>query len=100
MDIVIRSKHIEDKLKVRNIGLEDIVQCFANREGGFPEDNRPNHKTVPPTRWFIAEDDSGRLLKIVFMYLEGSKEIHVKSAFEPNSQQLLLYKKYLNTPRL
>jgi hypothetical protein len=43
--------------------------------------------------WFIAETDSGRLIKIVFIELDdGSYEI--KTAYEPNVIEVKIYEKY------
>ena len=41
------------------------------------------------TKWFIAETDSGRELKIVFMMEEGV--VFLKSAYEPNSAERGIY---------
>lgn len=43
----------------------EIEQCFANREGNFLLDEREEHQSDPPTKWFIAQTDYGRKLKIV-----------------------------------
>ena len=49
----------------------EIEEAFANREGGFLEDERAEHITIPPTQWFIAETNHGRRLKIVFIADSG-----------------------------
>jgi hypothetical protein len=63
-----------------------------NRSGGFLEDTRLDHKTEPPTLWFIAKTDELRLLKVVFMELNGQYEI--KTAYEPNENEVKIYEKY------
>lgn len=52
-------------------------------------DNRLNNQTDPPTRWFIAETDMGRRLKIV--YIRTDKEFIVKTAYPPNAEELEIY---------
>ena len=63
-----------------------------NRIGGFLEDMRLDHKTEPPTLWFIAETNAGRLLKVVFMELDNQYEL--KTAYEPNKDEVKIYEKY------
>ena len=88
------SKRIVEKLKIKHkVSVNEVVETFLNRTLGFLEDTRLNHKTEPPTLWFIAETDRGRLLKIVFMIVEeGTYEI--KTAYEPNQAELQIYEKY------
>ena len=53
------------------------------------EDLRENHKTDPTTMWFIAETHKGRKLKVCFVQV--ATEINVKTAYEPNDQELRIY---------
>lgn len=92
MEIVIPSANIERKLAKRGISLEDCVECFENRTASFLEDTRERHQTNPKTLWFIAETNMGRLLKVVFIPFLDIGEIHIKSAFEPNSTEITLYR--------
>lgn len=83
-------KKLKDKHRVK---IEEVWECFINRIGGFLEDTRTSHRTEPPTMWFIAETDKGRLLKVVFMELsDGNYEI--KTAYEPNDTEVTIYEKY------
>jgi len=62
------SSRIRQKLQEKHTVTEDeIVQCFADSTNKFLEDTREDHKTDPPTRWFIAETNYGRELKVVFV---------------------------------
>ena len=69
----------------------EIVQCFANRTGKDLIDTRAEHLTNPLTRWFIAETDFGRNLKVA--YMSSQKGIVIKSAYDPNAMELRIYKK-------
>ena len=60
---------------------------------GLLEDTRENNKTQPPTRWFIAETDHGRLLKVVFVRRDDGY-IYLKTAYEPNEVEVNIYEKY------
>lgn len=70
----------------------EVWQCFLNHtENRFLEDSRENNKTNPPTMWFISETDSGRLLKVCFIYLEDIQKTVIKTAFEPNQDELDIF---------
>jgi uncharacterized DUF497 family protein len=85
--------NILTKLQERhNVSLHEVRQCFINRDGGFLEDNREEHKTNPPTEWFIAETNQGRLLKVCFVQI--GTEIDIKTAYEPNEDEIRIYKLY------
>lgn len=70
----------------------EVEQCFANRTGLYLIDNREDHESDPPTRWFIAETFYGRKLKIVFI-LRGV-DIHLRTAYVPNTDELEIYSNY------
>ena len=82
------------KLAARHkVEVQEIEQCFCNRERGFLADTREDHKTDPQTMWFIAETNFGRMLKVVFMILED-KSVTIKSAFVPNDKELEIYNRH------
>lgn len=82
---------IERKLKVKhNVLPSEVRECFANVQRGFLEDTREDHKTNPPTRWFIEETDRGRALFIAFMMIEG--KIVIKTAFDADDNRKHVYK--------
>ena len=91
MGLVISPK-IKEKLRHKHwVSEEEIVQCFASREGRLLTDLREEHRTDPPTHWFIAETSYGRLLKVVFVPI--GEDIHIKTAYEPNETEIRIYKK-------
>ena len=71
----------------------EVEQCFASRDRGFLEDDREQNRTVPPTWWFISDTFMGRLLKVVFILLEDGT-IVIKSAYEPNEEEIRIYYKF------
>lgn len=71
---------------------EEIEQCFANRSGVYLIDDREEHQSNPPTRWFIAETDFGRKLKVVFMPM--GKDIHLRSAYDPEPEAVEIYSEH------
>lgn len=68
---------------------EEIIQCFANRSGVFLLDTRANNLTNPVTRWFIAETNFGRKLKVAFMVLTDG--IVIKTAYDANLEEIRIY---------
>lgn len=83
----------EAKLKTKhNVTIPEVRQCFLNRSGRLLIDNRALTKTNPPTLWFIADTNNVRTLKVVYIQI-GSK-IHLKTAFEPNAEELAIYRQY------
>jgi hypothetical protein len=77
---------LRDKHRVER---REVETCFMNREGRLLEDVRAKHRTDPPTLWFIAPTNQGRLLKIV--YIQTGSVVTLKSAFEPNAAELQIY---------
>ncbi|MDO3521828.1 ADP-ribosyl-(dinitrogen reductase) hydrolase [Ralstonia pseudosolanacearum] len=72
---------IKHKLEIKhNVTELEVRQCFLNRCGIYLVDDREDHRTDPPTLWFVAETDRGRVLKIIFMHVDGN--VVLKSAFD------------------
>lgn len=89
------SARVLEKLlaKVPPVSRAEVEQCFMNRLPGEPlEDRRAQHKTEPPTLWFIAETDKRRRLKIV--YVEEGDDIDLKTAYDPNMTELAIFIKH------
>ena len=91
---LIISSRVQAKLAAKEspVSREEIVQCFANRTGKYLLDTREEHASNPPTRWFIAETDYGRKLKVVF--IQDEEKTIIRSAFEPNGIEKTIYSKY------
>lgn len=71
---------------------EEIEECFANRSGTYLEDTREQHKSDPPTQWFIAETFYGRKLKIAFIQKDANTII--RTAYDPNKEEIRIFNKY------
>lgn len=76
--------------KIPPVTEDEIRQCFANRSGSYLIDTRADNLTNPYTRWFIAETDFGRKLKIAFVPMNDG--LHIKTAYDPNPVELRIYK--------
>jgi len=90
------SPKILDKLDVKHgVTREEVIQCFYNKNNEDDLiDNREQNRTMPPTLWFLAETNCGRLLKIVYVFREDNSTFYVKSAYEPNSTEIHIFNKY------
>lgn len=90
MGLIISLK-IELKLANKNppITRREVEECFANRNGKYLEDTREKHASDPPTRWFIAETNYGRKLKIVFV--PRGHNLFLRTAVDPNFDELAIY---------
>ena len=87
------SAKVKAKLqKKHNVTEDEISECFQSCEKSFLTDTREEHRTNPPTQWFISETDYGRLLKVVFI-MRTNGDIEIKTAYEPNQTEIAIYSK-------
>lgn len=72
-----------------NVTDDEILEAFANSDGRVCTDTRAWHATNPPTRWFVAETDRGRMLKVMYVPLPTGV-VEIKSAYTatPNVQRI------------
>lgn len=77
---------LQDKHRVTR---REVEQCFENIEGQLLIDDREDHKTDPPTLWFLARTNKNRLLKVV--YIQRGMTIHLRTAYPPNEDEVNIY---------
>ena len=70
----------------------EIIEAFSNMTGGTLIDTREEHASDPPTEWFIAETNQGKMLKVCFIAKQGN--IYIRTAYQPNSDEIRIYQKY------
>lgn len=92
MALKLSNKILEKLASKHGVSKDEVEQCFANRTGKYLGDTRENHRSTPPTHWFIAETNYGRKLKIAFI-VEGN-DVFIRTAYPPNKDELHIYKKY------
>lgn len=79
-----------EKLKDKHqVTRREVEQCFDNKCGLFLTDDREDHRSDPPTLWFVAPTNQGRLLKVIFIYRDGA--IHLRSAYDADESARRLY---------
>jgi hypothetical protein len=82
-------------LEKHNVTTKEVAECFANGEGIYIVDEAEDHKTDPPTFWFMAPTNHNRMLKVCFVRRGG--DVDIKTAFEPTSDKHLeLYRQIAN----
>lgn len=85
------SDDVEQKLREEHrVDQFEILECFGNQTRSILIDDREDHRTDPPTQWFIAETDTGRLLKVVFIQ-PTALDVVIRTAYEPDENEKLLY---------
>lgn len=89
------SNRVRQKLQQpdHNVTEQEIIECFANRDGPECYDTRAEHKTNPVTRWFVSETDHGRKLKLCYM-LHPSGVVEIKTAYAATQEIIRIYTKY------
>lgn len=95
MSIIISPK-VRNKLAMEKkppVSVEEIEQCFADRDRSLLYDTREKNHSIPPTQWFISSTDMGRLLKVVFIDL-GNGNIVIRTAYEPKDEEKYIYRKF------
>lgn len=82
------------KLKGKHAVTErEVEQCFENIDGPLLIDNREDHKSDPPTLWFISRTNKNRLLKIA--YIQKGEIVHLRTCYEPNDAEIQIYLKFV-----
>jgi hypothetical protein len=90
MSLIISEKILEKiAAKTPPVTKREIEQCFNNREYGLLTDTREQHKTNPPTQWFVAYTNHGRALKI--MFIQDKQDIYLKSAYDATVEIQRIY---------
>lgn len=90
----VASTWVQEKIKERGITVSEIEEAVCNSEPPYRIEVRAQHKTTPPTRWFIAPTFEDRLLKVYFMLVEEEKLAIIKTAFEPAESEIQEYESY------
>lgn len=87
---LIVSDKTKAKLRLKHqVTLDEVMQAFADRPDYVVEDDREDHKSDPPTYWFVASTDSGRMLKVV--YVQRGGDFHLRTAFPASAAQIHLF---------
>lgn len=84
----------ESKLMTKHgVTPREVEQCFENIDGPLLIDSREDHKSDPPTLWFISRTNKNRLLKIA--YIQKGETVHLRTCYEPNEAEIQIYLKFV-----
>jgi hypothetical protein len=90
MQNLVISQSILDKLRDKHqVERREVEQCFANKCGTFLMDTREDHRSDPPTLWFVAPTNKGRLLKVAFIFRDG--KVFLRTAFDADEISKSIY---------
>lgn len=92
MPLRIAEKIREKLLNKHHVQIGEVLECFLNRSGPDLLDQRERHASDPPTRWFIAQTNKRRLLKIVYIPREDG--IHIRTAYDANPAEIAIYRRH------
>jgi hypothetical protein len=92
MSIVLAPRIIEKLRTKHNVSEAEVREAVSNICGQLLIDTREEHATDPPTLWFVAETNAGRLLKVIFIHKEGNNV--VKSAYDASEKIQAIYNKF------
>lgn len=82
MKIYISDETMRKLIEKHGVVEREVHECFQNRDGPMFQDLMEDHQTDPPTMWFVAETDRGRLLAVYCVpMVQGG--VRVKTAFPP-----------------
>lgn len=86
------SKKIRDKLRDKHsVTIREVYECISNIEGELLEDTAEQHQTIPPSVWFIAPTDRGRMLKVVLVPVPDEGKVYLKTAFDAKTKHIEVY---------
>lgn len=93
MKNLVASQAILEKLQEKHgVALREVEQCFENIEGPLLVDNREDHKSDPPTLWFLARTNQNRLLKVA--YIQRGAKIYLRTCYAPNEDEVNIYARH------
>ncbi|AWB56085.1 ADP-ribosyl-(dinitrogen reductase) hydrolase [Pasteurella multocida] len=89
MKLIISDKIVDKLKKKHSVSINEIYECISNIDGKLIEDTAEEHKTIPPSFWFISETNRGRKLKVVIVPVGNI--LYLKTAFDAKSKHIQLY---------
>lgn len=91
MAIVISPRTLRKLGAKHQVSEQEVEQCFENLTGLLLIDSREDHRTNPPTLWFLALTNKRRLLKVCYVQ-DGNDQI-VKTVYVPNETEVGIYRR-------
>lgn len=90
MQNLVISQAILEKLSAKHqVERREVEQCFLNKCGAYLMDTREDHRSDPPTLWFVAPTNQGRILKVIFIFRDG--KVFLRSAYDADEAVRRIY---------
>lgn len=89
-----------DATKLRDkhdVTPKEVEQCFVNIDGPLLIDDREEHRSDPPTLWFLSRTNHNRVLKVV--YIQQGMSIRLRTCYEPNDAEVAIYLDHMTKRR-
>jgi hypothetical protein len=90
LDYIISETTAQKLLEKHHVFEDEVIECFQTRSKKPLIDNREEHRTHPPTEWFIAETYAGRRLKVVYIQLSSTKCV-IRTTYPPSDLEEEMY---------
>jgi hypothetical protein len=92
MELLITDR-VRDKIETgHRVGFLEAEEAFFNSDiGEYLLDDRTAHQTKPPTYWTLSFTTEGRLLKLVVKFDWQENVAWLRTAYEPNKEEIELY---------
>lgn len=102
LDRLLFAPSIVEKIstKIPSVSLMEVEEAFCQWDGFWVLDDREDHKTVPPTYWFISETFDGRLLKVVIKPVPDTDFAYVRTAYDAQKMEIQIYDQKAKRSRL
>ena len=86
------SKAVINKIEeIHSVTFIEAEEAFFNFKGKMLEEDRRQHRTKPPTYWFLSETFDERLLKIVVKIDRENNIAFLRTAYEPSQEEINFY---------
>ena len=95
MELIVSNK-VADKIQdVHGVDVVEVEEAFfLLGNGHLIKDRRKKNKTNPDTVWFISETLAGRLLKVVIVPFFKDGYAVLRTAYEPDDEEIAFYEAF------
>ena len=88
------SDWVRAKLDIHGVSEQEVEEAFFNSSGLFVKEVRREHRTRPPTFWFISLTCDGRPLKIAFIPVHEDGILVLKTSFQAELWEIEEYESF------
>ncbi len=73
------------------VTVSEVEEAFFQWDGYWVLDDREDHRTIPPTYWFLSETLEGRLLKVVIKLVPNTDYAYVRTSYDAYEEEINIY---------